>query len=266
MIEALSEAGITESQLEIYSALVNHGQLSVSEICTIVHKDKAAVYKHLEKLLKLGLVDRGIGASSVYLARQPQMLKEHVNEAIKSKYSRLMSRFSSEIDEILNPNNTATKSLSVNYKLIFGRKKLYRELSKLFDKTYSEYRLIMSGNGLLRSIRHGLLDSYIEMAQRGIKVMVISEINMSNITEARALYNYITFKHQENLLIRLNIFDQDRVLLGAIQHDEDFSIDRADDSYILIEDERLARGLIRLFDVIWKNSIDAGLKLEQANK
>jgi len=100
------------------------------------------------------------------------------------------------------------------------------------------------------------------MLRRGVKVMIISEVNEQNTKEAAMLYQYIPFKHQGGLQIRLNIFDQDRVLLGAIQHDEDFSLNRSDDSYILIYDRNLAKGFIKLFDVILESSQDAGIYLK----
>jgi sugar-specific transcriptional regulator TrmB len=143
------------------------------------------------------------------------------------------------------------------YKLIFNRKRLYEELSRLFLSTTDEYRLIMSGNGLLRSIRHGLMDLYLDMQKRGVRIEIVSEVTPTNLQEAEYLMRKIPFRHQNGLQIRLNVFDSDKVLLGAIQHDEDLNISREDDSYILIRDQVFAQGFIQLFDIIWNTSQDA---------
>lgn len=216
------------------------------------------MYKHLERITKVGLVDRGLGNVNIYIARPVERLREIAQEALNNQYAKERAAIDAVVKELERISGSSWMHYKNQYTMIFGRKRLYQELRKLFMETHSEYRLIMSGNGLLRSIRHGLLDDYIEMLMRGVKVLIVSEINERNAREAAMLYQYMPFKHQGGLQIRLNIFDQDRVLLGAIQHDEDFSLNRGDDSYLLINDRNMAKGFIKLFDVILAGSQDAG--------
>ncbi|MDG7039639.1 MAG: hypothetical protein JRN37_10915, partial [Nitrososphaerota archaeon] len=187
--------------------------------------------------------------------------------------SDVMSLISSMIDQEAKKNRSAIKEFfdkvgtierveanpraKQEYRLIFNRKRLYEELSRLFISTTDEYRLIMSGNGLLRSIRHGLMDLYLDMQKRGVRIEIVSEVTPTNLQEAEYLMRKIPFRHQNGLQIRLNVFDSDKVLLGAIQHDEDLNINREDDSYILIRDQVFAQGFIQLFDIIWNTSQDA---------
>ncbi|MEM0097583.1 MAG: helix-turn-helix domain-containing protein [Conexivisphaerales archaeon] len=260
-VNALKRTGITEDQLKIYILLLKGGPKTVSEISNDLRKDRAAVYKHIERITKLGLVDKGLSDANVYIARPIEKFREIASEALEEQYVKERAAINSMIKELESISGSYERYFRSEYTMIFGRKRLYQELRKLFMETHSEYRLIMSGNGLLRSIRHGLLNDYVEMLRRGVKVMVISEVNEQNAREASMLYQYMPFKHQSGLQIRLNIFDQDRVLLGAIQHDEDFSINRRDDSYLLIYDRRLATGFIRLFDAILASSEDASIYL-----
>ncbi len=261
VISALKKAGVTREQLKLYLLLVMRGPKSITEISSEMRKDRAAVYKHLERLTKLGLLDRGLGNRNSYIARPAEELKDIVLKYLQEEYSREKSSFESFIEEIQKLSHPTKPEYESRYKMIFGRKRLYEELKKLFSETYSEYRLVTSANGLLRSVRHGLLENYLDMLKRGVKVMVISEVSNSNRSEASLFYQYIPFRVQTALQLRLNVFDQDRVLLGAIQHDEDFSIDRQDDSYMLITDRGLAKGFIRLFDTIYFNLEDAGMVL-----
>jgi|SRR5579875_626275 sugar-specific transcriptional regulator TrmB len=260
-VSALRKAGLTKEQLKLYVLLVSEGPKSITEISGELRKDRAAVYKHLERLTKLGLVDRGLGSKNVYIARPAEKLKEIVVEYLEEEYIREKSSIESLVDDMKKLVHPHRPEYESRYKMIFGRKRLYVELKKLFSETHSEYRLITSANGLLRSVRHGLLDNYLDMLKRGVKVMVISEVSSSNKSEASLFYQYVPFRIQSGLQLRLNIFDQDRVLLGAIQHDEDFSIDRQDDSYMLITDRGLAKGFIRLFDTIYSNLEDAGVAI-----
>lgn len=260
--DLLKEVSLTPSQLQLYIYLLKNGPRPISDIVSDLKKDRGVVYKYLESLMKAGLVEKEM-SKNVYTARPLEDLKRLLTEVADNNYKKKRET----IDELIKTVSTnvliSQTYLPPEYRLIYGRKKLYRELKALFNQTYYEYRLIMSGNGLLRSIRHGLLDSYLEMVKRGVKVFIISEVNEKNVKEAQYLYDFIPFKHEEGLQIRLNIFDNDKILLGAIQHDEDMSLDRPDDSYILIQDKRLAKGFTLLFENLWKNAKDAGAVLKR---
>ncbi|MEM0118021.1 MAG: hypothetical protein QXV32_06200 [Conexivisphaerales archaeon] len=223
-----------------------------------MNKDLAAAYKHLEKLLKLGLIDRGMGGTNLYISRPVEKLREVLIDTLEEEHRREKLSLESVFRSLENNSRRSKVSYESQYRMIFGRKRLYQELRKEFMATYSEYRLITSANGILRSVRHGLVEDYLEMLRRGVRVMIIGEVNQSNQAEAAMLYQLIPFKHQSGLQLRLNIFDQERVLLGAIQHDDDLGLDRRDDSYMLISDRNLAKSFIRLFDTIYLGLGDAG--------
>ncbi|MGC9208278.1 MAG: TrmB family transcriptional regulator [Nitrososphaeria archaeon] len=261
IVRILKDSSLTPTQLQIYIYLLSHGPKPISELTSELKKDRAAVYKHLEKLMRLGLVEKELGRN-FYMARPPQELEKILIKALEEHYTSGVERVKNLIASI--PVEEGRKAYPPpQYRLIFGRSRLYNELKKLFEETFHEYRLIMSGNGLLRSIRYGLLEDYMQMAKRGVKMMIISEVNQLNIKEAEFLYSYIPFKHMEGIQIRLNIFDHDKVLIGAIQHDEDMSINRSDDSYILINDPKLASGLIVLFENLWKSAEDAASTIKR---
>lgn len=262
LIDLLNELSLTPTQLQIYIYLLKSGPRPIVDIASDLKKDRGVIYKHLESLMRSGLVEREM-SKNVYTARPIEDLKKLLSEAADESYKKKRQEIDSFISAISAEISNRQLYMPVEYRLIYGRKKLYSVLENLFDHTYHEYRLIMSGNGLLRSIRHGLLDSYKDMAKRGVKIMIISEVTRSNYREAQYLYDLIPFKHSEGLQIRLNIFDNDRILLGAIQHDEDMSIDRPDDSYILIKDVKLAKGFTVLFETLWKNAVDADFVLRK---
>lgn len=262
IIELLNELSLTPTQLQVYVYLLKNGPKPIIDISSELKKDRGVIYKHLESLMRTGLVEREM-SKNVYIARPIEDLKKLLSEVAEDNYKKKKQEIDILIESISREIFNKQIDMPPEYRLIYGRKKLYNELKNLFNQTYYEYRLIMSGNGLLRSIRHGLLDSYLEMAKRGIKIMIISEITENNLKEAQYLYEFIPFKHRVGLQIRLNIFDNDKILLGAIQHDDDMSLDRSDDSYILIKDKKLAKGFIVLFDNLWKNAVDADLILKK---
>jgi len=261
-LQILNEASITPSQFQIYVYLLKNGPSSITDISSDLKKDKAVVYKHIESLMRAGLVEKDL-RKGLFIARNVDDFRKILSETVEDSYKKKKELLDEVLKHLSDKLSPSFSYAPPEYRLIFGRKRLYNELKTLFNQTFYEYRLIMSGNGLLRSIRHGLLDSYLGMINRGVSVMIISEVNTENIKEASYLYEHIPFKHLEGVQIRLNIFDNDRVLIGAIQHDEDMNINRPDDSYILIKDLKLAKGLIILFETLWKSAKDAGEIIEK---
>jgi sugar-specific transcriptional regulator TrmB len=261
-LQILSEASITPSQFEIYVYLLKNGPSSITDISSNLKKDKGVVYKHIESLMRAGLVEKDL-RKGLFIARNVDDFRNILSETLEDSYKKKKEKLEEVFKQLSDKLTPGFSYAPPEYRLIFGRKRLYNELKTLFDQTFYEYRLIMSGNGLLRSIRHGLLDSYLGMINRGVSVMIISEVNTENIKEASYLYEHIPFKHLAGVQIRLNIFDNDRVLIGAIQHDEDMNIKRPDDSYILIKDLKLAKGLIILFETLWTSAKDAGELIEK---
>jgi len=261
-LQILNEASITPSQFEIYVYLLKNGPSSITDISSNLKKDKGVVYKHIESLMRAGLVEKDL-RKGLFIARNVDDFRKILSETLEDSYKKKKEKLEEVFKQLSDKLSPGFSYAPPEYRLIFGRKRLYNELKTLFDQTFYEYRLIMSGNGLLRSIRHGLLDSYLGMINRGVSVMIISEVNTENIKEASYLYEHIPFKHLAGVQIRLNIFDNDRVLIGAIQHDEDMNINRPDDSYILIKDLKLAKGLIILFETLWKSAKDAGEIIEK---
>ncbi|MDG7037298.1 MAG: MarR family transcriptional regulator [Nitrososphaerota archaeon] len=257
-LEGLKKIGVSRAQFEVYLLLYTHGPQTATDLSNALKRDRSVVYKYLDRLSRLGLIEKQLDRSNSYSARPASDVMSLISSMIDQEAKRSRSAIKEFFDKVGTIERVeANPRAKQEYKLIFNRKRLYEELSRLFLSTTDEYRLIMSGNGLLRSIRHGLMDLYLDMQKRGVRIEIVSEVTPTNLQEAEYLMRKIPFRHQNGLQIRLNVFDSDKVLLGAIQHDEDLNISREDDSYILIRDQVFAQGFIQLFDIIWNTSQDA---------
>ncbi|MDG7035546.1 MAG: MarR family transcriptional regulator [Nitrososphaerota archaeon] len=257
-LEGLKKIGVSRAQFEVYLLLYTHGPQTATDLSNALKRDRSVVYKYLDRLSRLGLIEKQLDRSNSYSARPASDVMSLISSMIDQEAKRSRSAIKEFFDKVGTIERVeANPRAKQEYKLIFNRKRLYEELSRLFISTTDEYRLIMSGNGLLRSIRHGLMDLYLDMQKRGVRIEIVSEVTPTNLQEAEYLMRKIPFRHQNGLQIRLNVFDSDKVLLGAIQHDEDLNINREDDSYILIRDQVFAQGFIQLFDIIWNTSQDA---------
>lgn len=257
-LEGLKKIGVSRAQFEVYLLLYTHGPQTAADLSNALKRDRSVVYKYLDRLSRLGLIEKQLDRSNSYSARPASDVMSLISSMIDQEAKRSRSAIKEFFDKVGTIERVeANPRAKQEYKLIFNRKRLYEELSRLFLSTTDEYRLIMSGNGLLRSIRHGLMDLYLDMQKRGVRIEIVSEVTPTNLQEAEYLMRKIPFRHQNGLQIRLNVFDSDKVLLGAIQHDEDLNINREDDSYILIRDQVFAQGFIQLFDIIWNTSQDA---------
>ena len=95
-----------QRDIDIYRHLLKHEQRA-EDIATTMHKDRSTIHRSLRRLVNGGfctrerrLVDGG-GRYFVYLAVDPEQVKEHIRSCIKGWYQRMhqtLEHFTDEFD------------------------------------------------------------------------------------------------------------------------------------------------------------------------
>lgn len=83
--ETLREVGLNDGQAAAYAALLRGGAMRASEAAKKIGRKRAIVYRNLQELQVLGLVERseGVGEVSVFSAKHPSCLDELVSREEK---------------------------------------------------------------------------------------------------------------------------------------------------------------------------------------
>ena len=258
----LMKLGLTRRQAAVFLTLCIKGALTIREISNEIKMHAVAVHKTLKELLAYNLVDMLLGAPNRYVAKKPNevarnILDYHLNKFNASKmYSELLKRSLEDVEKAF-PLLEKKEDIRPSYKLIIGRKALYSEIIRLLNQTRREHFIIMSPYGVVRVVRHGLVDHYRGCVERGVNIKVISEVTELNVLEASYLDKVVEFRHLPNIQLRMNISDVDTMIISAICDDSDLSLHSTDEINLIIKDRFMCNGFKKIFLEMWKNSIDA---------
>lgn len=94
----LRKAGLTESQAKGYLALIEHGELSPTELAEKAGESRTNGYMIADKLVTLGLAVKKDGAKAVYAAAHPSAL-----ETLAEKRRKVLMRNEQEVKNGLSP-------------------------------------------------------------------------------------------------------------------------------------------------------------------
>lgn len=106
--ETLKSIGITDSQSDVYLAILKHPAASVLELARITGKNRQQIYNDAEKLMELGLLEKTNKQKRKYIASNPEKIleiaqerKERAEETVQ-KISKLMP----EIEDVAKSYKT----------------------------------------------------------------------------------------------------------------------------------------------------------------
>ena len=94
----IRKAGLSESQSKCYLVLIEHGQLSPTEIATLTGESRTNSYMICEKLELFGLITRKAGKKIVYIPAHPSAL-----ETLAEQRRKIMVRNENEVKQTLSP-------------------------------------------------------------------------------------------------------------------------------------------------------------------
>ncbi len=260
--DSLMKLGLTRRQVAVFLILCMKGPLTIREISNEIRMHTVAVHKTLKELLSYNLVDMLLGAPNRYVAKKSSevarnILDHHLNKFNAYRmYSELLKKSLEEVEKSF-PFLERRRDIKPSYKLIIGRKALYSEIIRLLDQTEREHFIMMSPNGVIRVVKHGLVDHYRRCVERGVNIKVISEVTELNVLEASYLDKVVEFRHLPNIQLRMNISDVDIMIISAICNDNDLSLQSTNEINLIIKDRFMCNGFKKIFLEMWKNSVDA---------
>ena len=94
----LRKAGLTESQAKGYLALIEHGELTPTQLAEYTGESRTNGYMVCEKLEKLGLATRGDGKKTIYRPTHPSSI-----ESLAERRRKALVRSEQEVKQGISP-------------------------------------------------------------------------------------------------------------------------------------------------------------------
>jgi sugar-specific transcriptional regulator TrmB len=259
LIQRLTTFGLSEKGAKLYLILLKYGPKTIGELAKSMDSYRVEVYRLLEKLAAIGLIEESLTKPIVYAAVP---IEQALNAALM-KYNAERTSMEAVLPEIVEE----VKSLlyrqanpippEARFKLIRGRSGVYNAMRQVIQSAQREVAFVITANGLYQWARYGLLDDCIERAKNGIDVRGIITTDVKTLDdaergEAGGVHIRLLVPYDG---LRCLVADRQETLTPIVIRDAVFSLS-ADDSAFWTTVREYAEHLMAVFETVWNEAID----------
>jgi sugar-specific transcriptional regulator TrmB len=264
LIPSLVEFGLTQLQEKIFVSIVGTGGMSTTEISKVASIHRSDVYRALQKLVKVGLVEANVGNPTRYYATEPTEAVRLLVE-LKRKELLLLESRTDNITEWLERERNRAKSFSLpskesedqdepaTFRLVKGNAVTQRIIQSI-QSAHNEIIKVVSAQALRRHYFE-FSEFEREAFSRNVTVRILTEIVPQNLRVASNYSKYVHLRHVANLdrSLRYLVIDAaELVLAGTVEYK-----DELDRSILTTKNSVLVRGCESYFEDMWSKSISA---------
>jgi sugar-specific transcriptional regulator TrmB len=257
VIKHLQDLGFSDKEAKVYVSLSKLGSAKTSEIARYLGFSRLQVHRTLEKLLNRGFVKSSFERPRKHTVIPIQHVLDMLAEEAKKKIQEVEGKRNMLLEEWTKIAAGDWDEPSARFRIIQGRKNIYRFRHFLFESAKKTICTMTTKNGLIRSVTFGTDDILEECVRRGILVRRISEIDKQNIEAAKKFLKFCELRHTSTSNIcRLTIVDDKEVLIYSTTND-DIKLQSEKDVCLWTDNQEFLRMMRKLYDTTWDTAIDA---------
>lgn len=203
----LVKLGLSEQEAQVYLTLVQNGALSAKEIGKTINVFPHTIYRTAKKLEIKKLITLLKTSPITYQALSPQLA---LSLFIKDK-SLMMEKMAEEIYTKLSQKQS--NSFPTKIDLIIGKSELFRQSTKMINKTKKELLIISIGEPIPEDCFLAIKNAYL----REVKVKIIAHKYDKENKEVLENFkkNGYEIKHYSDSGFHMVIYDADKALLSV---------------------------------------------------
>jgi len=266
IIGFLKDIGLKEREIKIYLIVLKTGSVSAGELASYLQLSRLEVYRALEKLVDTDLIEGAEGRPKRYSAAKIEgVLNGRIREA-KEGTDKMERERASLIEEASQFDRGKPQSLSTNFRLIHGRKNIFRFAGKLYDSAQTEICSMDTAVELVRSVDFGLDDVQESCVRRGVTVRKISDINERDLEAAERFLEFCELRHSSlHSIARIYIVDEEEVLFYPASGD-DSSWSGEGEICLWTTNREFARLIKRSFEAAWEAASDGRTRVKEVER
>jgi sugar-specific transcriptional regulator TrmB len=252
----LAAYGLRMNQARIYLFLLVEGASPARTVSTQLKLHRVDAYRNLRELVEMGLLVMHLKNPRTYAAVDQRSAiaalvkrREESLFALRRHSKDVIARIDALHGSLRTTSLPATSPAPV-YKLIVGTSRYYSEMKGAILGARQEVLKIISAGGVTRAFYNGLAHEYANAKSRGVPIRMIAEVNPANLKYAKRLNKIVTLRHMRDVHLRFTVVDRSVSFLSASPAEA--SVESTIDTYLMLEDPRLAEALHSFFEPIWK--------------
>jgi sugar-specific transcriptional regulator TrmB len=264
---SLLDFGLTPLQERIFVSLIGSSGLTTTQLSRIANAHRSDVYRALQKLAKLGVVESTVETPSTYYAIEPLKAVRLLLEKRREEFLTLESKTDAVTEWLERERDTPKISPAqeeeepATFRLVKGNA-VTPKVSQSIQSSQSEIIKVVSAQALRRHYFE-FSEFEKEATSRNVTVRILTEVTPQNIRIALNYSKCVHLRHVANLdrSLRYLVIDGiELVLAGTIEYK-----DELDRSVLTTKNAVLVRGCLSYFEDMWAKSlsIDERLRLLQ---
>jgi len=248
----LETLGLTRLQSRTYVSVLSLGQAKASTIARRTGIIRSEIYRTLDELTAKGLVTKLLCTPAAFRATDPKSALYTLLETESSKIEKLRGIFG-EVLESLHSLAAFPEQQIGGFKLLPDRRKLDPTLANMIRNTKNCYLAVYSKWGLARVTPDSAERAAMTSAKRrGVQIRLVSEIDRSNIIQARALTKCGEVRKARGIGFYLGVMDNEEAMIGPMLTEDDANSTQSVD--IWTNNTLFVQGMRALFERIWLSS------------
>jgi sugar-specific transcriptional regulator TrmB len=254
----LESYGLRLNQARIYLFLLVEGASTARMLSTQLKLHRVDVYRNLRELAEMGILEVHLKNPRTYASVDHRSAvatlvsrREEGVLALRGRSKDMIARIGA-LHSSLRSHPLAPAWSTPDYKLVVGRSRYYSEMKETIRDARKEVLKIISAGGVTRAFYNGLAREYANAKSRGVPVRMIAEVKPANLKYAKRLAKIVTLRHLSDIHLRFTVVDGSVTFLSASPSPMSMSLESPIDTYLMLEDPRLAEALRSFFEHLWK--------------
>ena len=267
--KVLKNSGLTNKEAEIYIFLAKHNALKATEIAKLLRKDRAQVFRILQKLQTKGFVDTTLDFPTQYTVVPFESVLESI---VKAKREEVVFIEKAK-EDLLDYMKRKRKSEPIleKFVVIKGNKRIYAKIKQIFNNTKHQLSAVATVSGLMRVDRFDIFDAVFNHPLRSqIQYRFLTELPKQNpkVIEAiikKAPKTDFNFKVKNpnlglKLFPRMITRDNEEVLFFTTPEPAKTG---KDEVCLWTNSKSLVQTFMAVFEDLWRNSTDLQAKISE---
>jgi sugar-specific transcriptional regulator TrmB len=269
----LKNSGLTERETEVYIFLAKHDPLKTTEVAKLLGKDKAQLFRILQKLKAKGYVEETLEFPARYAAVSFESVLESIINA-KREEVVFIEKSRNDLLEYLKKKRQTESSLE-KFVVIKGYKRIYSKITKMVQNTQHQLSVVTTVQNLLQADRFGVFDAAVNNPLRSqVEYRFLTELSKQNFAATREVLSKMvpadfSFKAR-NPEFGIKLFPRMIIRYGKeilfFTNTERAGNISQDDACLWTNCKSLVQAFMAVFEDLWRNSTDLQEKITEIQK
>ncbi|GEM_PF-1160746 len=261
-VKRLQSFGLTECEAETYLFLARAGSCPVGVIARRLTTNRMNVYRTLKVLEERGLVESTVERPSRFVALPVSNFLSRCIDETKTRMTSLEKSREGIVDYCEHLKNEPLTE-EPKFRIVQGRKHIFDQVLKMLETAKKETCIIQSRNGLYRYIYAGIDDKLKELHDRGVDVMVLTQVDETGVEAVRNYLEFAEVRHASFQSTMRMVLVDDIEALTTFARDDSMSLTTEKDLAMWVRAPDYAQSMKMFFETLWKDGVLARRRLAE---